>query len=161
MTDYAKEVFNDPKLLREKLALYIQTPKKVELYAKDCENFFVAGKGEKLEFANVFSWWGFFGTIFFLFYRKIYWLAGLIFAFTTLSSIIFPNLNPSIDRAIGLAISVVCGMFGRYLVCNRFLKFLQMQDDEILIKKGGVNYFAYVLFVLFLLLAYWSVVNSR
>ncbi|MBP3224265.1 MAG: DUF2628 domain-containing protein [Campylobacter sp.] len=161
MTDYAKEVFNDPKLLREKLALYIQTPKKVELYAKDCENFFVAGKGEKLEFANVFSWWGFFGNIFFLVYRKIYWLAGVIFVCNFLINIIFPDLDTRADRAIATGTSALCAIFGRYLVCKRFLKFLEMQDDEILVKKGGVNYFAYVLCVVLSLLAYWSVVNSR
>ncbi|MDA3078145.1 DUF2628 domain-containing protein [Campylobacter sp. JMF_06 NA1] len=161
MTDYAKEVFNNPNLLREKLALYIKTPNKIELYAKDCEKFFAAGKGEKLEFDNTFSLWAFFGTIFFLVYRKIYWLAGLIFAVNFLLTIIFPNLDKSIDRAISMGISMLCAMLGRYLVCKRFLKFLEMQDDEILAKKGGVNYLGYVLFVLFMVLMVWFVINSK
>ena len=160
MTEYAKSVFSNPNLLREKLALYIKTPSKVELYAKDCEKFFAAGKGEKLEFANAFSGWGFFGNIFFLVYRKIYWLAGVIFACNFLISIIFPDLDTSADRAIATGTSALCGIFGRYLVCKRFLKFLEMQDDEILIKKGGVNYFAYVLIALFLLLAFLYVKDN-
>ncbi|MBO7475963.1 MAG: hypothetical protein J6T36_03410, partial [Campylobacter sp.] len=71
-----------------------------------------------------------------------------------------PDLDTSADRAIATGTSALCGIFGRYLVCKRFLKFLEMQDDEILIKKGGVNYFAYVLIALFLLLAFLYVKDN-
>ncbi|MBQ3675684.1 MAG: DUF2628 domain-containing protein [Campylobacter sp.] len=161
MTEYAKSVFSDPNLLREKLALYIKTPSKIELYAKDCEKFFKAGNGEKLVIdGSTFSFWGFFGTIFFLIYRKIYWLVGLIIAFIILSVIVFPDANDTVDRVIRIGISALCGAFSRYCVCLRFLKILELQDDEMLVKKGGVNYFAYVLFVLFLLLIFLYIKNN-
>lgn len=40
MSDYAKEVFENKKLLREKLGIYLKTPFKVEIYAQACEIVF-------------------------------------------------------------------------------------------------------------------------
>ncbi|WXG59954.1 hypothetical protein VB002_13710 [Campylobacter concisus] len=41
MTEYSKSVFSDPKLLREKLGLYLKTNDalKVEIYAQAAEKF--------------------------------------------------------------------------------------------------------------------------
>jgi len=44
MTDYAREILSDGKLLRQKLEIFLQTPSKVEIYARACEKFFAAGK---------------------------------------------------------------------------------------------------------------------
>lgn len=49
MTEQTKAVFSDPKLLREKLNEFLQTPEKVEIYAQAAEKFFVAGNGQKIK----------------------------------------------------------------------------------------------------------------
>ncbi|WP_018136230.1 hypothetical protein [Campylobacter curvus] len=39
LSEYQKQILSDPKTLREKLEIYLQTPEKVEIYASACENF--------------------------------------------------------------------------------------------------------------------------
>lgn len=51
MTEQTKAVFNDPKLLREKLNEFLQTPEKVEIYAQAAEKFYAAGGKMGLGFA--------------------------------------------------------------------------------------------------------------
>lgn len=41
MNYYCKKVLFDPELLREKLRLYLKTPKSVESYAQACEKFLI------------------------------------------------------------------------------------------------------------------------
>lgn len=48
MTQESQKVFSDPELLRKKLEIYLQTPKKVELYARAAEKFFA--NNEELKF---------------------------------------------------------------------------------------------------------------
>ena len=40
MIEQTMAVFENPKLLREKLAIFLRTPEKVEIYAKAAEKFF-------------------------------------------------------------------------------------------------------------------------
>ncbi|WP_299084173.1 hypothetical protein [uncultured Campylobacter sp.] len=60
MTDYAREILSDGKLLRQKLEIFLQTPSKVEIYARACEKFFAAGKQRELTYVSTWSWWAFF-----------------------------------------------------------------------------------------------------
>ena len=39
MTEQTRAVFENPELLREKLAIFLRTPEKVEIYAKAAEKF--------------------------------------------------------------------------------------------------------------------------
>lgn len=52
MTDYAREILSDGKLLRQKLEIFLQTPNKVEIYARACEKFFAAGKQRELTYVS-------------------------------------------------------------------------------------------------------------
>ncbi|MBF0985177.1 MAG: DUF2628 domain-containing protein, partial [Campylobacter sp.] len=81
MTDYAREILSDGKLLRQKLEIFLQTPNKVEIYARACEKFFAAGKQRELTYVSTWSWWAFFGTLFFFLYRREYKFAAMLFAF--------------------------------------------------------------------------------
>lgn len=147
MTDYAREILSDGKLLRQKLEIFLQTPNKVEIYARACEKFFAAGKQRELNYASTWSWWGFFGTLFFFLYRKEYKIAAALFAVVLISCFI-PFLD-EYDRSIGMAVSVSSGTMAKYFVCYRFVALLDKQDDEALRKGGGVNRWAIWLAVIF------------
>ncbi|QKF92909.1 DUF2628 domain-containing protein [Campylobacter sp. CCUG 57310] len=124
MTEYQKKVFSDPILLRQKLEIYLQKPEKVEIYAKACESFFENGNKEELSYAITWSWWGFFGTIFFFAYRKNY-----IYIIAMLPIVIFLKI-------FGW---VICGMAAKYAVCSRFCKILESENDENLKQGGGTS----------------------
>ena len=147
MTDCAREILSDGKLLRQKLEIFLQTPDKVEIYARACEKFFAAGKRRELNYASTWSWWGFFGTLFFFLYRKEYKIAAALFAFVVISCFI-PFLD-EYDRSIGMAVSVSSGTMAKYFVCYRFVALLDKQDDEALRRGGGVNRWAIWLAVIF------------
>ena len=147
MTDYAREILSDGKLLRQKLEIFLQTPSKVEIYARACEKFFAAGKQRELTYVSTWSWWGFFGTLFFFLYRKEYKIAAALFAVVVISCFI-PFLD-EYDRSIGMAISVSSGTMAKYFVCYRFVALLDKQDDEALRRGGGVNRWAIWLAVIF------------
>lgn len=49
MTDYAREILSDGKLLRQKLEIFLQTPSKVEIYARACEKFFCRGQAARVK----------------------------------------------------------------------------------------------------------------
>lgn len=147
MTDYAREILSDGKLLRQKLEIFLQTPSKVEIYARTCEKFFGAGKQRELTYVSTWSWWAFFGTLFFFLCRKEYKIAAALFAVVVISCFI-PFLD-EYDRSIGMAISVSSGTMAKYFVCYRFVALLDKQDDEALRKGGGVNRWAIWLAVIF------------
>ena len=147
MTDYAREILSDGKLLRQKLEIFLQTPSKVEIYARACEKFFAAGKQRELNYVSTWSWWAFFGTLFFFLYRKEYKIAAALFAFVVISCFI-PFLD-EYDRSIGMAVSVSSGTMAKYFVCYRFVALLDKQADEALRRGGGVNSWAIWLAVVF------------
>lgn len=74
MTEYSKSVFSDPKLLREKLGLYLKTNDalKVEIYAQAAEKFFLSGGKMMLKSTPTWSWYAFFFYFLPLVYRKLY-----------------------------------------------------------------------------------------
>ena len=147
MTDYAREILSDGKLLRQKLEIFLQTPSKVEIYARACEKFFAAGKQRELTYVSTWSWWAFFGTLFFFLYRKEYKIAAALFAVVLISCFI-PFLD-EYDRSIGMAISVSSGTMAKYFVCYRFVALLDRGGDEALRRGGGVNRWAIWLAVIF------------
>lgn len=124
MSDYAKSVFNDPKLLREKLKIYLKTPEKVEIYAAACEKFYLNGGKNGLKRAITWSWWGFFFTYGFFINRKNYAISIFYFIFLMITSVLT---------------MICCGMYAKWHVCKRFLEILEMKDDDILMAKGGKN----------------------
>ena len=143
MTEQTKAVFNDPKLLREKLNEFLQTPEKVEIYAKAAEKFFNAGGRQKLKYTSTWSWWGFFGSLggaWFFLYRKIYVIFFVSLALQ-IGLVIFLNLfTPRSNGAwiIGylVAYAQLCAQLSKFTVIDRFSKAL---DSDELENKGGVN----------------------
>ncbi len=124
MSDYAKSVFNDPKLLREKLKIYLKTPEKVEIYAAACEKFYLNGGKNGLKRAITWSWWGFFFTYGFFINRKNYAISIFYFIFLMITSVLT---------------MICCGMYAKWHVCKRFLEILEMKNDDVLMAKGGKN----------------------
>ena len=147
MTDYAREILSDGKLLRQKLEIFLQTPSKVEIYARACEKFFAAGKQRELNYVSTWSWWGFFGTLFFFLYRKEYKIAAAPFA-VVVATCFIPFLDGH-DSAVGIAVSVTSAAMAEYCVCDSFVSLLDKQDDEALRRGGGVNRWAIWLAVIF------------
>lgn len=74
MTEYAKNVFNDKALLRDKLKIFLHTTDtaKIESYAQACEKFFASGGKQQLGFSATWSWPACIATGFFFLYRKDY-----------------------------------------------------------------------------------------
>ena len=137
MTDYAREILSDGKLLRQKLEIFLQTPSKVEIYARAYEKFFAAGGRRELNYASTWSWWGFFGTLFFFLYRREYKFAAALFAFVAICFFV-PFLDWR-DNVVGIAVGITGAAMAKYFVCYRFVALLDKQDDEALRKGGGVN----------------------
>ena len=142
MTEYSKQILSDPKLLREKLSIYLNGSKSVESYAKACEKFFKAGKGEKLKEKMTWSWTAFLssflGPQWFLLYRGaiksfcyvvlfLVWIgskgfksgdeANFIFTYMLISFIIFP---------------IWYGGRAKFVVCKSFVEKLNLENDEAL-----------------------------
>lgn len=142
MTEYSKQILSDPKLLREKLSIYLNGSKSVESYAKACEKFFEAGKGEKLKEKMTWSWTAFLssflGPQWFLLYRGaiksfcyvvlfLVWIsskglksgneAGFILTYMLISFIIFP---------------IWYGGRAKFVVCKTFIEKLNLENDEAL-----------------------------
>lgn len=150
MTDYAREILSDGKLLRQKLEIFLQTPSKVEIYARACEKFFAAGKQRELNYVSTWSWWGFFGTLFFYLYRKEYKFAAMLFVFVAICFFV-PFLDGR-DGVVGIAVGITCAAMAKYFVCYRFVALLDRGGDEALRRGGGVNRWAIWLATVFYVL---------
>lgn len=129
MTEQTKAVFENPQLLREKLLAYLQTPEKVEIYAQAAEKFFNAGMRMGLKFAPTWSWWGFFGNMWYLFYRKLN-KEGLIY----LAAIVLLSWIPVLNFIIMIAVPLA----GKYFVIKRFEQALDMNNDVVFMQMSGV-----------------------
>lgn len=134
MTEYSKGVFSDPKLLREKLMLFLGTPEKVEIYAQSCEKFFIAGAKQGLKFSATWSWWAFLAGFWFFLYRKDYLVALCAFIF------FFP-------------FTILLGIFGKYSIMKRFVTYLNSENDAILIANGGKNSWVIPIIIILCLLS--------
>ena len=129
MTEQTKAVFENPQLLREKLLAYLQTPEKVEIYAQAAEKFFNNGMRMGLKFTPTWSWWGFFGNMWYLFYRKLN-KEGLIYLAALLLLSWIPVLNAAIMFAVPIA--------GKYFVIKRFEQALDMNNEMLFMQMSGV-----------------------
>lgn len=146
MTEQTRAVFENPELLREKLAIFLRTPEKVEIYAKAAEKFFSAGGRQKLKYTSTWSWWGFFvalcGAPWFFLYRKSYGiffvaLAALCIGLVIFSDIFMPGSSGVwLGYVWGLIFAIVCAQLSKFTVIDRFSKAL---DSDELENKGGVN----------------------
>ncbi|WP_180379215.1 hypothetical protein [Campylobacter lanienae] len=47
MNEQTQKIFNNPQLLRNKLAEFLRTPEKVEIYAQAAEKFYIAGNKKR------------------------------------------------------------------------------------------------------------------
>ncbi len=150
MTDCAREILSDGKLLRQKLEIFLQTPSKVEIYARACEKFFAAGKQRELTYVSTWSWWAFFGTLFFFLYRREYKFAAMLFAFVTISFFV-PFLDWR-DGVVWIAVGITGAAMAKYFVCYRFVALLDRGGDEALRWGGGVNIWAIWLAAVFYVL---------
>ena len=144
MSEYSKQIFSDPLSLRAKLALYLGTPHKVELYARACEGFFYKSGGVGLGFSLSWSWWGFFMTFWWALYRKQYLFALVAFALGFV-----PIAN--------IFVMIGCALFAKYTLCASFVEFLNMQNDTLLMANGGCNAWVIWLFILFFIFTVASI----
>lgn len=142
MTEYSKQILSDPKLLREKLSIYLNGSKSVESYAKACEKFFKAGKGEKLKEKMTWSWTAFLssflGPQWFLLYR------GAIKSFCCVVLFLvwigYKGTNPRNETDFILFYMLISfiifpiwyGGRAKFVVCKTFVEKLNLENDEAL-----------------------------
>ena len=170
MTEYSKQILSDPKLLREKLSIYLNGSKSVESYAKACEKFFKAGKGEKLKEKMTWSWTAFLssflGPQWFLLYRGaiksfcyvvlfLVWIGykgtkpgnetDFILFWILLSFIIFP---------------IWYGGRAKFVVCKTFVEKLNLENDEALKPNRSFLYLFVAANIVLLCVAGYEVFTS-
>ncbi|MBR4736200.1 MAG: hypothetical protein IK051_00885 [Rhodocyclaceae bacterium] len=126
MTEYAKNVFNDKALLRDKLKIFLHTTDtaKIESYAQACEKFFASGGKQQLGFSATWSWPACIATGFFFLYRKDYLSTVIAFIVSLLAS------------ALGW---ILCGICGKYFIAKKFVSLLNTEDDSELQINGGTH----------------------
>lgn len=142
MTEYSKQILSDPKLLREKLSIYLNSSKSVESYAKACEKFFKAGKGEKLKEKMTWSWTAFLssflGPQWFLLYRGA--IKSFCYVVLFLVWIGYKGTNPGNETdfiLFWILLSFIIfpiwyGGRAKFVVCKSFVEKLNLENDEAL-----------------------------
>lgn len=142
MTEYSKQILSDPKLLREKLSIYLNGSKSVESYAKACEKFFEAGKGEKLKEKMTWSWTAFLssflGPQWFLLYRGA--IKSFCYVVLFLVWIGYKGTNPGNETdfiLFWILLSFIIfpiwyGGRAKFVVCKSFVEKLNLENDEAL-----------------------------
>lgn len=133
LTDYSKNVLNNPEILREKLGIFLHSQNRnlISVYANACEKFFAVGGRQSLKFCFTWSWNIFFFSWLWAFFRKQY-LAGFLFLVAC-----YPWIT-----LIGFS-SPIAAMCGKFLVCRSFVIALNMQNDDKLKDIGGINPYMY------------------
>ncbi|MCZ6174150.1 hypothetical protein [Campylobacter ureolyticus] len=142
MTEYSKQILSDPKLLREKLSIYLNGSKSVESYAKACEKFFEAGKGEKLKEKMTWSWTAFLssflGPQWFLLYRGA--IKSFCYVVLFLVWIGYKGTNPRNETDFILFWILLSFIIfpiwyrgrAKFVVCKTFVEKLNLENDEAL-----------------------------
>lgn len=143
MTQKTKEIFANPELLRAKLGLYLQTPKKVELYARAAEKFFANGNNEELKFKLTWSWWAFFGQCWFFFFRKEYLVGAVLFVVGVAISLCMQFVSPDASNLIFIPM-IFCAVFAKYKVIKNFEAALEKGDDALELLGGKNNWAVWV-----------------
>ena len=119
------------------LEAFIGKPEKVAYYGEAFKKY------ESNGYQKYWTWWGFFGSGFFLIYRKIYIWAVLLLSLSFIASYI----NPYIKLGLDIGIMVVLGQISPYLIYNRYKKLKSEIENkttdyqtriELITQKGGV-----------------------
>ena len=156
MNDYSKQIFANPQLLRQKLELYLQSPAKIEIYAKFAEKAFAKGMKNDSAVKPSWSWWAFFFAPLFFIYKKCYShgiLLTVLSSFFHISLLLsflvgyfFIHNNElenflSIIMAFGVCIvfllHIFYAIFAKYIIIKRFANSLSYEDDNVLMAMGG------------------------
>lgn len=125
---------------KQMLQAFIGNPNKVAYYDKAFKKFESSG------YQKNWSWWGFFGTIFFLIHRKVYNYAIALMLLSFVSALFMQNM-PSVQLGLNISIMMIGGMMSPFLIFNRYkkLKFeIESKETdskkciELMTKKGGV-----------------------
>ena len=170
MTEQTKAVFSNPKLLREKLNEFLQTPNSIESYALAAEAFFAAGGKERLKYKwtknTTLAWCLILGYMVPL-YRKCY---GLFFLccvvyfilpiFIVCIWLIIGNVEESSDKTLKdierlcvLAINFILTLTIKFQVIKRFEKALDLGEAEFIKKSGRINPFlVFAIHIIFIFL---------
>lgn len=139
MNEQAQKIFNNPQLLRNKLAEFLRTPEKVEIYAQAAEKFYIAGNKKEISFNITWSWWGFFFANGFLFYRKAYKSAIIISIITIIIGAVFLPLC--------LFINLYVAIQGKYIVIKRFEQALDTGEETFIQMSGYAKWVLYLALV--------------
>ena len=131
MTEYSKKIFEDSDLLHKKLIMYFGSIDAANKYLLLSQMFFAKGGKAFLKFDSTWNWFAFIFSPF---------MPNIILNF------IYPGLPGEIGKIesvisgiLLLFVPVIIGMSANYLVIKRFEKFLDMQNDQLLINKGSLN----------------------
>lgn len=134
---YAIKVFSNDELLREKLDLYIQTPKKLDLYFEAAKKFFEAGEYKSIKYVPTWSWWAFFNGSLFFYYRKLYSQGHLVLGAEIAND--FLTYKNNLAGEVGkVAIGTLAAKYAKFYVIARFARLLNEQNDELLKSEGGI-----------------------
>jgi len=118
------------------MAAFVGKPEKVDYYRSA---FYLYNKDGIEKMRWKWSWWAFFGTFWFLLYRKAYLAAFIVFILTFLVGIIPFG---------GLILNILIGGFGVYFVYKKYKKLKHIIESEVssederivqMIKRGGYN----------------------
>ncbi|NLK66166.1 MAG: hypothetical protein GX282_01685 [Campylobacteraceae bacterium] len=172
MTQYSKEILSNPELLRQKLSIYLDGSKSVESYAKACEKFFEAGKGEKLKNKNTWSWKAFFssflGPQWFFLYRgatrsllRVVLIMLLIF-YADINGRGSPDGVLAFESLLGFIIFPLwLGNHGKFIVCQNFVERLDLGNDKELKVNKSYFYTFLVLNIFLFCLAVFMLLTSQ
>lgn len=150
MTEYSKKIFEDSDLLHKKLIMYFGSIDAANKYLLLSQMFFAKGGKAFLKFDSTWNWFAFIFSPLFLLCRRMYFLGFVVIPFIFMPNIILNFIYPGLPGEIGkiesvisgillLFVPVIIGMSANYLVIKRFEKFLDMQNDQLLINKGSLN----------------------
>jgi hypothetical protein len=132
------------------LAAHLHKPEKAPLFQAALAKFVSNGS---LRFASTWSWWAFFGSSFYFFYRKMYLYGLIALGFDIGIAFVLDHANPGV--------AIFSGLCAKYLYCTKFVKDLEASGypnkpiDEVnhtLGQRGGYNTWAIVAAVFALLL---------
>ena len=161
----------DEQLVKELLKVHLKSDRKIELFYNHFKKFSVGGT---LKYDLTFSWYAFFGNIFYFFYRKLY-LPGLMLylvistAVAVFLTVIMTIITFIIDSDIlGAVLSflmpfLICSIYATtsmYFYIRKFLKDLELSGygkldiervKENMSLLGGSNEWAVIAFVIMLL----------
>ena len=95
---------------------FIGKPDKVAYYSDAFKKF------ESHGFQWNWSWWGFFGSIFFLLYRKVYLVFGIMLLLIFANVVVSLGYDPKIYQVVNFVFSITLGGISPFLIFLRYKK---------------------------------------